>query len=74
MSVDVSDGEVAGETTHRYDLSARGVAVAATCRVAADVRATAGMYRRHVASASREATILAAPQPNPTLEFLAEFT
>jgi len=74
MSVDVRDGEVAGETTHRYDLSARGVAGAATCRVAADIRTTAGVYSRHVASASREATILAAPQTKRTFEFLAEFT
>lgn len=53
MSVNVSDGEVGGETTQRYDLGASGVASAATCRVAADVRTAAGVYRRHVASASR---------------------
>lgn len=74
MSVYVSDGEVGGETTQRYDLGARCVAGAATCRVAADVRAATGVYRRHVASASREATLLATPQPKRTPEFLAELT
>jgi len=74
MSVDVRDGEVGGETAHRYDFGARRVAGAATCRVAADVRTAAGVYRRHVASASREATLLAAPKSKRTPEFLAEFT
>jgi hypothetical protein len=32
------------------------------------------VYRGHVASASREATIFAAPQPKRTPEFLAELT
>ena len=73
-SVYVSDGEVGGETTQWYDLGARRVAGAATCRVAADVRTAASVYRRHVASASREATLVAAPQPKRTSEFLAELT
>jgi len=73
-SVHVSDGEVGGETAQRYDLGARHVAGAATCRVAADVRTAASVYRRHAASASRESTLLAAPQPKRTSEFLAELT
>jgi hypothetical protein len=71
-SVDVRDGEVGGETAHGYDLGARSVAGAATCRIAADVRTAAGVYCRHVASASREATLLAAPRAKRTPEFLAE--
>ena len=74
-SVYVSDCEVGGETIQRYDLGARCVAGAATRRVAADVRtAAASVYRRHAASASREATLLAGPQPKRTSEFLAELT
>ena len=74
VSVCVSDGDVRGDTTQRYDLGARRVAGAPTCRVAADVRAAAGVYCRHTASASGEATLVAAPYPKCTPEFLAELT